>query len=629
MEKKAIKIQNITINKYKAFTKEEKIPVGGANVFIYGENGSGKSSFYYALKDFFQSSVENVQMAQLRNFNLTDGGTDCSIEVEFDGGAKNILNETTKNTNITQITDANRLKSFLTYKHLLGVHNAKVTEKLDVFDLVVTGVLKHFKSELITGQFELGELYLNTISESKKAIGKGKDFYFARQKSASVTQKAELFNSAFKKLFEKPEEGENNPDYLAPEVNYFLNKIYPDLKIEFQRQTLRVDDRGNITGGKLLLEINQNGVSIDNKSPHFALNEAKLSAIAISIFLGAIKRQSRFSPQLKPLFLDDILIGLDNENRLKLLHLLKETDVLEADKVFKHFQIFITTYDRHWYEVAKINLSGWKFIEFYKSADGPQIIHNDKTQLEKARCYFESSDFPAAGHYLRKECERLLRSKLLETYTVGEGLKGLIKPINLDTLINRLKEFYTELDIEPPNELIENLQNYKSILFNPMSHNDIESPIYRNDLELAFQTIEDLEAIVLPKRTVLIEKGTIFNLTLPAIDYTAEVEIAKDIYVVEHNGAKTETAISFFFKLWTRAGVDFAHPKGLAPLAITGVEKLEHIKSSPFTIDKAVDGLNVTYRDRTVAEINTQDLKVAMKLVGGNILNDLIENAKL
>jgi predicted ATPase len=74
-----MKIQSITINKYKAFTKEETIPIGGSNVFIYGENGSGKSSFYYALKDFFQSSVEPVQMSSLRNFNLTDGGTDCSI----------------------------------------------------------------------------------------------------------------------------------------------------------------------------------------------------------------------------------------------------------------------------------------------------------------------------------------------------------------------------------------------------------------------------------------------------------------------------------------------------------------------------------------------------------------------
>lgn len=118
-----MKIKNITINKYKSFKKEENIPVESKNLFIYGENGAGKNSFYYALKDFFQSSVEVIKMSELRNMFLNDGASDCSIEVEFDGGTKSVLNETTKDTNTSAITDANRLKSFITYKHLLAVHN--------------------------------------------------------------------------------------------------------------------------------------------------------------------------------------------------------------------------------------------------------------------------------------------------------------------------------------------------------------------------------------------------------------------------------------------------------------------------------------------------------------------------
>lgn len=620
-----MKIQSITINKYKAFTKEEKIPIGGSNIFIYGENGSGKSSFYYALKDFFQSSVENVQMAQLRNYTLTDGGTDCSIEVEFDGGVKNILNETTKNTNITQIIDANRLKSFLTYKHLLGVHNVKISDKIDVFELVVNGVLKHFKSNTITENIELSKLWNDLIIEHNKDFGSGKEFYYARQKKASVENKAKKVNKALDNLFHS-----TGSDYLAPFVNRVLVKLYPEMEIQFTRRNISINEWGRIVQFPVInLQVSENGNSIDAHNPHFALNEAKLSAIAISIFLGAIIKQSPFSPKLKPLFLDDILIGLDNENRLRLLNLLKETDVPEADKVFKHFQIFITTYDRHWYEVAKINLMGWKFIEFYKSATGPQIIHNDKTQIEKARAYFEAFDFPAAANYLRKECERLLLDKLVETYTVGDGLKGLIKPPKLETLIDRLKIYYTELGIEPPNNLIDNLQSYKSILFNPMSHSDIESPIYRNDLELAFKTIEKLDLIVLPKRSVIIEKGTLFNLSLPAINYTAQIEIAKDIYLVEHNSIKSESPISFFFKKWTREGVDFAIPTGVPAIAVTNVVRLEKIKISPFTLDKAVEGLNETYRDRAVTEINIQDLKNAMTLAGGEIMNDIIENSKV
>ncbi|PUV22537.1 AAA family ATPase [Sphingobacterium athyrii] len=619
-----MKIQNITINKYKAFTKQETIPISGSNVFIYGENGSGKSSFYYALKDFFQSSVENVQMSNLRNFNLTDGGTDCSIEVEFDGGTKNILNETTKNTNTTQIIDANRLKSFLTYKHLLGVHNVKISDRIDVFELVVNGVLKHFKSNTITENIELSRLWNDVLVEHDKGFGSGHEFYFARQLKASVENKARKVNRALDSLFHS-----TGSDYLAPFVNRVLQKLYPEMEIQFTRRNITINDWGRIDQFPVInLQVSENGSSIDAHNPHFALNEAKLSAIAISIFLGAIIKQSPFSADLKPLFLDDILIGLDNENRLKLLELLKETDTPEEDKVFKDFQIFITTYDRHWYEVAKVNLpKNWKFIEFYKSNSGPQIIHNDKTSLEKARAYFDAFDFPACANALRKECERLLRSKLLKTYTVGEGLKGLVKPINLETLINRLKEYYEDLGIEPPNKLVDSLQNYKSILFNPMSHSDIESPIYRNDLELAFQTIQDLEAIVLPKRTVIIEKGTIFNLSLPAIDYTAQLEIAKDVYIVEHNGTKIETTISFFFKTWTRAGVLHAIPTGVPPGAMTNVNRLEQVKSSPFPIDKAVNGLNVTFTDRGVVNINEEDLQNAMTLAG-DTLSALINSAK-
>jgi len=303
-----MKIQNVTINKYKAFTKEEKIPIGGKNVFIYGENGSGKSSFYYALKDFFQSSVENIDMSSLRNLFLDDGGTDCSIEVEFNGGAKFTLNDATKTTATPDIIDANRLKSFITYKHLLAVHNIKVGKQINVFDLVINGVLKHFKSQTITGGVELGKLWADVVAESNKAFGRGHDFYFARQKKASVETKAIAFNNAINKLFLK---GDGNTDYLAPIVNKILKKLIPDLKIEFQRKTITINHWGNITESEILLLVESNGKALDTLNPQFVLNEAKLSAIAISIFLGSIVKQSPFSIEIKPLFLDDILIGLD------------------------------------------------------------------------------------------------------------------------------------------------------------------------------------------------------------------------------------------------------------------------------------------------------------------------------
>lgn len=617
-----MKIKNITINKYKAFTKEEKIPIDEKNVFVYGENGSGKSSFYYALKDFFQSSIEPIDMASLRNYTLTDGATDCSIEVEFTGGIKNILNNLTKDTSTIQITDANRLKSFLTYKHLLGIHNVKISQEIDVFELVVNGVLKHFKSATITNGVELGVLWNDLYNEQGKGYGTGKPFYFARQKKASVEIKARAFNNAINKLFLT-----GNPDYLAPGVNKILEKLSPGLKIEFNRHTVIVNELGNITMPKIILEVESQGVSLNTKAPHFSLNEAKLSAIAISIFLGSIIKQSPFSKDIKPLFLDDILIGLDNENRLRLLNLLEEKDEVVADKVFNDFQIFITTYDRHWYEVAKLNLPNWKFIEFYKGSDGPEIFHNQKTNIEKAISYFNAFDFPACANCLRKECENILKDKLLETYTVGKGIKGLIKPPDLEALINRLKEYYEDLNIQPPNDLVQSLHNYKTILFNPMSHSDLQSPIYKNDLELAFKTIDDLQKIVLPTRKVIIKKGSLFNLALPAINYTAEIAIAKDIYLVEHNITKSISPIEFFFKTWTREGIEYAVPTGSPPTALNNTDRLDKIKASPFNIEKAITGLNVTCNNLQQAVISEEDILKAL-VASGETLFDIIDDSK-
>ena len=49
------KINEIVINGFKAFPSLYKIELGGKHLLMYGENGSGKSSIYYALHCIFNS----------------------------------------------------------------------------------------------------------------------------------------------------------------------------------------------------------------------------------------------------------------------------------------------------------------------------------------------------------------------------------------------------------------------------------------------------------------------------------------------------------------------------------------------------------------------------------------------
>ena len=354
-----MRIQSIEISNYKAFHGTHEISVGGKNLFIYGENGSGKSSLYYALKDFFQSSIEDINLNNLENiFVSEDKKGKVSIKVTFKPGSntktpKKIYhftatrNDSREATN-TSIREGNSLKSFLTYKHLLAVHYLKKDDSINLFSLLVKGVLKHFKYTLTDGQ-TLGELWEKVEKYIEKESGRQ---YLTNKKKADVNGALKKFNEAFGELFK-----ENSPEYILKHTIPILEKFRHNIELKLRYSQARPSsDYLSIEDDKVGDEIIYNGILV--QKPHLFLNEARLSAIAISIYLGMIKRHVQ-GISCKILFLDDIFIGLDISNRLPLL------EILESN--FQEYQIFVTTYDKPWFEYAKSFLegkTGWKTMEF-------------------------------------------------------------------------------------------------------------------------------------------------------------------------------------------------------------------------------------------------------------------------
>lgn len=337
-----MRIQTIEITNYKAFLGTHKIEVGGKNVFIYGENGSGKSSLYYALKDFFQSSMEEIDLTKLENVFVPEGkGGKTAVKVTFkpnqQGQSKkmtylfNAMTNDARDHGDTSIRDGNRLKSFLTYKHLLAIHHLKKEEEINLFDLLVKGVLKHFKYSLPGGK-ELGALWADI--EETIARGTGKKYPINRKK-ADVNAAIKAFNDAFGELF-KPESPEYILKHAQPFLDYFSHNLALQLRFAQVRPT---DDYLRLDGAQVRVELSYAGKAIDK--PHLFLNEARLSAITISVYLGMIKRHVQGNP-CKVLFLDDIFIGLDIANRLPLLTILENE--------FPEYQVFIATYDKPWFE---------------------------------------------------------------------------------------------------------------------------------------------------------------------------------------------------------------------------------------------------------------------------------------
>ena len=50
------KIDTLQIHNFKFFDQQEPIKLGGKHLLLYGENGSGKSSIYWALYTLFEAS---------------------------------------------------------------------------------------------------------------------------------------------------------------------------------------------------------------------------------------------------------------------------------------------------------------------------------------------------------------------------------------------------------------------------------------------------------------------------------------------------------------------------------------------------------------------------------------------
>lgn len=479
-----MKIQSIEITNYKAFLGTHKFKVGGKNLFIYGENGSGKSSLYYALKDFFQVSIEKIDLANLENvFVLASKKGKAAIKVTFKPnpatgkGSKKYLWDNahidSRDAGDTSIRDGNKLKSFLTYKHLLAIHHLKKDEAINLFDLLVNGVLKHFKYSL-TGGKELGELWKEVEESVAKPVSKS---YQSTRKKADVNAAIKAFNEAFGELF-KPASPEFILKHAQPFLDYFGHNLGLILRFPQLRPT---SDYLGLEGDQVQVELTYAGKSIDK--PHLFLNEARLSAIAISIYLGMIKRHVQGIP-CKMLFLDDIFIGLDIANRLPLL------DILEDE--FPDYQIFITTYDKPWFEHARGLLGqnkDWKTMEFFAQTckDGTEIplVIDDKDFITKARAHLGQCDYKSAAVYARSAFEKLIR----------EYCQDQEKPV---VFKSRLKDYTTEdfwkvikKDVSAATR--DNIEKYRPLVLNAFSHYNTEKHEIKTELQKAIEAVVNLK----------------------------------------------------------------------------------------------------------------------------------------
>jgi len=532
------KITKITIKNYRAFynqpdTEPYTIEVpNGENLLIYGENGSGKSSLYHALYDFLEASDFPEKQFIENLFSQTVIDDEKYIEIEFSDIEKDATTgiitiipkpykfDKSNKPEADFIKDTLQIKAFLSYRDILNTHILETNYKNpNLFEIIVKVLLKDYMS-IFTLNISIKDYY-ETIS---RTITEVKRFEESRKKHTDTL--IDNFNMSV-------DEGLN---LIKDKTNEYLEIFNSKIKITVPQDTKFLRRENKLLSGNLRLNIVYANREVNVYQ--LFLNEARLSALAISMYLAAIYK-STYKPEYKILFLDDIFIGLDTSNRIPLLKILNED--------FKDFQIVMTTYDKQWYEVAKQffgtkSKDNWKYFEMYVDDftypyEIPVIIPF-KSNIDKAEKYLAKHDYPACGIYLRKECERILDYLLKPEHhkRVENNKQCKTNPKNLNALINNFKSFCENENIEY--KQFEDLGVYKDAVLNPLSHNDINLPIYKEELLSIIRILKklnDIQIIEVPNKQ---KKEPLLVLNNGDYKYSAELKICDKVFIIVENNTK-------------------------------------------------------------------------------------------
>ena len=478
-----MKITEIDIKNFRAFygTYHINLHKAGKNLLVYGENGSGKSSLYLALKLFLESGVDmsstdnkDPDFESHRNIFTEDPGH-IRVCLRAHQGSKMDTYEWSqrvKETDDELIIEASKAKGFLDYKDLLETHYLhRENEVVNVFGLLVDNLLANTSSE----QTE------RSLTEDWNDIQPPFPRRGATTQIAALEGRVVNFN---RELSDRLAE-------LQKQVSEILRKFGCNvaLDLDFQGITYNSNDK-TLDNQEILLSVKF--FDRDISEHHRFLNEAKLSAIAIAIYFSSILLQP--VSELKILALDDVLIGLDMSNRLPVLDIL--------DEYFSDYQIFLTTYDKAWYEIVKQRTSHggkWKAVEFYfRQTDEYEIpvYAENRAYLDKAREYLDANDYKACAIYLRTAFEMAI-----EDFCADRRL-----PVKYHRDPNKQdsQDFWDAIKIENTRrtqnrdpavlvqKLINDIELYRSRILNPLSHTTIAN-IPKKEIEDAIEAVARLK----------------------------------------------------------------------------------------------------------------------------------------
>lgn len=556
------KIKKITLTNFKFFYGKEEIELNRHNLLLFGENGSGKSSIYWSLYTFLQSvfkSNDNIKkyFDRTKSENLvnrfSDPGQESSIIVEFEKEnhstfTHQISLDTINTKDGNYIKEAVKASDFISYKLLAKLYDFTNSAYIDLFPILEQEVLMFINFTRGFTKRDGGNSGVNA-NDWWKYINSGlnpqpkmheKDY---KDFQTIVSSFNVEMNRFLNKIIQSANEYLNSKFKLP--ITLFIQ--YKDCSFnDFWPNTKSRSWRAKPPKVFITTEYNHEKLPYAKRAvqkPHTFLNEAKLSAIALSIRLAILEEKYQ-KEAAKILVIDDMLISLDMSNRNTVL------DIILQD--FPEYQILFMTHDKMFFEMARnkikhLKQSNWEYIEMYshKTNEIPlPLIYKSESYLGKAIRYLAENEYEISGNFLRKEAESFLKEILPNKYKLND--EGKVKA--LGNLLSESEVFAESNNLNKG--LFEKLNSHREFILNSASHDSYDIPKYYSELLSCIETLKELRKIEV--RPDILAKGTYLEFTIicknEGASWRYEIKLGDNIYFIQEpatDGILTKSNINF------------------------------------------------------------------------------------
>jgi hypothetical protein len=482
------RIRRIELSDFRAFPAVQPgvfdLGQHGGNLLVFGENGAGKSSIYRGLRGLF--SVNPPEIIGLHNVFTEPAQPSVRLTMTDNS----VLAWTAAGHPTIEVRDAARRAAFLSHTRLMEMNRGATADvPPNLFEVAVNRLLADYEATLDGGvRRSLGELWQELETAFAARVTTAKGVRRPQNYIRDVVAACERFNEAMRQALDALE-AHAKPllrrllDVLAGDGLELVGLTFPRVRYDEEKRTLE---------NQILTPVVKFRTHLPPAPQNF-LNEARLSALAIAIYLAA--RLTCVPPKgaggLKLLVMDDLLISLDSSHRRPVLDAIAE--------LFEDWQIILLTHDRYWFELAREQLAKdrWSVVEVYERLDGDGLLvplvrpvsdNAVEETIKQASMFLKDNHPAAAANYARSACELALRRFCVKRSVPFPYFEDTSRP-DLNELLTTAKKYFIG-DPARHGALVA-LEPHKRYVLNPLSHDPLK-PIPAADVAAAIDAVKEI-----------------------------------------------------------------------------------------------------------------------------------------